>query len=515
MKPVQNRRYREAAHDLGGEHVPEYLAEAERHILKARGLGESCLGDALLRLAVSYERLAPATVRRYRQEVAVAVALGVARGEIASERAPALLSEIEAAFAQVVRCSTGDKKHTDWNPDEIDRILAVLDAEREDGDDIDDLIYLLVRLGLRIGWRPSEGLRIAWAGAGVIEIRSAKTGGPRGFSTVRRIDIERLGPDYAALVDELIAVVARATAQGVCLDGMLDAAKSRLRRRSKRACGRPLSLQALRHLCRKSLTDAGADDDIVALLLGHASLETARRWYARCSTGLLPLDGFDILPVVDDPAIAEALAAGDGAVERDAHEALASEPDNEAGDAELLAEAPASAAADEVGERGAAGASGDAETGTEHPSRASADGRIAEPGRPALPAAPGADALGPAADRAGTASPRNRGPGAPVLPSASSTDGTSRPFADAWEETWADTWTASPEALDETIEVMPKPEPAAPPTTPMLDPARVRALELRRANEAQSVLERMRTSSARIVSGTDDSWYHGRRRPGA
>ncbi|GGK47306.1 hypothetical protein [Salinarimonas ramus] len=303
----------EAAADLLPGTPPEYIAGAEVHLLGASKLDFVCPGEALLARAGAYRSLAPATLRRYRREYDTAVSLLVARGKLDPARRDEISTAIADALSMVARHKGVDRKRLDFNAEEITAILEALRVAAQDGALEVRLAHLLVFVGLRLGFRPIEGMSLRRAGSYHVEISSAKFDELRGCAPIRRIDIAALGDHFDARVDDLVAVLDEVARRGLCPLRILENAKKRLTRLSKAVTRRlageakGLSLQALRHLCRKWLESSGADEDRIAILFGHASLETQKRWYSKQSTGKLRPDGMPV-PIVDERDLLAALA---------------------------------------------------------------------------------------------------------------------------------------------------------------------------------------------------------------
>ncbi|WP_404406818.1 hypothetical protein [Pelagibacterium halotolerans] len=243
----------------------------------ARQFGRTpTLFDTIECFALSHEAFAPATIRQYAAALAWAIEEALERGGLDDEGAAACrerLAQRPAPRSRRAPPRTSARKRKAIGRPELHTVCTALRQRGRPGDVL--LLRLLVN-GITFGLRPCEfgksdiqsQLLIVW---------NAKATNGRALSETREFDLEGLADGQVDSLRTLIADL-EVAARGD-IPRLIDRLGARLRRICKRLGVAPFSLYAVRHQAIANAKASGSAEEVAAFA-GHASVHTARKFYA-------------------------------------------------------------------------------------------------------------------------------------------------------------------------------------------------------------------------------------------
>lgn len=194
------------------------------------------------------------------------------------------MTPADARRATSFRTSAGRRKSASRS--EISTVAADVAHRRSS---VAQITADMLQLGILVGARPGELFSLFRAPDESFWVRSAKFSiwNGRGLDTIRKLDLSLLGQDLRKRLDSLMLAIRALLAGGATADQLLRRCQALLRRvkagygvRVRRIC-----LYTARQQCAANWKARGAGPAELAVLMGHASTDTATRHYARESAG--------------------------------------------------------------------------------------------------------------------------------------------------------------------------------------------------------------------------------------
>jgi hypothetical protein len=304
-----------------------YLSEGMRHFKRARRLAGACKCDmdcdcAMEALCQSLEpiltkrgnvrrasRLKPRTVRRYRQEIAALLAEFVRLDRVSPEVAESMQVRIWTAldrrrgrprFPRTATLKVKDLAVEEIGLVQVDLVQRALSPQ---ADLMDQFLPPFLVAAPVVGPRPVEWIGADFDGT-VLVLPVAKYSNGRGCSAEREMSVAHLGPELAAAIRTLLALLPDLLRQYETWPRLRNALAERLARACVRVGVRRLSLYSLRHCALATWKASGLSSIVIAALAGHASLGTQETYAG-------PHHGWDAAAgnPEPDPDLVAALAA--------------------------------------------------------------------------------------------------------------------------------------------------------------------------------------------------------------
>jgi len=266
----------------------DYLREGYRHLRRARRRYPliTCPASALLAmLRKDKGRLAPATVRRYLQELTACLDALIWRGAVAPDRRQEIVDEfrllLEKRQGRPRKKRTSALKVRDATQEECDAVYKELirPSGARVANRLDETVAMILHLGPRLGFRPVE-LKGARLFGRYLVLPCAKATNGRAPAKERKIDLSPFPKEVRLLVGGLLAALRSAVEQYGTWKRLHKALSERLARACRRAGVRRLCFYSVRHVAIATWKAAGLDRATIAALAGHKSAETAARHYA-------------------------------------------------------------------------------------------------------------------------------------------------------------------------------------------------------------------------------------------
>ncbi|SFV38803.1 hypothetical protein SAMN05216456_3625 [Devosia crocina] len=243
---------------------------------------EATLLEVILCLGTQDDEYRPASIRKYYAALAWAVDKAVERGDLddvsehAHRQALASRPRPRPKTAEP-RTSARKRKQVDkWELHRVGKFLLTR------GTIEDKLLVLLLVHGVFLGLRPSEYSDADLQGS-LLVVRTRKATNGRGLGEFRELDLSGISHQEQASIHRLIESFATAS-QGE-LARLLDRLGGRLRRACRRVGVEPFALYTTRHQAIANMKAAGKSAAEIAAAVGHGSLRTAGKAYARRSSG--------------------------------------------------------------------------------------------------------------------------------------------------------------------------------------------------------------------------------------
>jgi len=236
-------------------------------------------------LELKSSQITPSSLRQYRSSLIYHIENQVASGVMGpglSNRAISTMRAIHGCAQSISRTSSIKAKSI--TPKKIDALIAMLAAKRSKFAKSASLIF---QSSMIAGLRPSEWFSAVFrhdpqSGDGLLLVQNAKSTNGRSFGESREIIIPD-GPDCVT-VQNTIQYLASLVDNGVSIDSIYNESRRIIRSLGLVHNGKRISLYTARHQFVANMKNIYPREE-VALLLGHASAETAGIHYGKRASG--------------------------------------------------------------------------------------------------------------------------------------------------------------------------------------------------------------------------------------